>query len=248
MTTDPPDFLYKYQELSAYSLGSLTNNTIWLAKPKTFNDPFDCAITLDRKKYRDSIIHAVTVTMERAKFNGLRPEHLREVWPGDKEVFEDFREKLRKLFQEMGICSFSAVPNHMLMWSHYANHHCGFCVEFDCRKETKLRSLARRVRYRDTVPSLGAADFSPQNSGEAIDILWLTKAKCWSYEKEWRVMMPEGGKCYQAPSSVTAVIFGERMPEADRTMVQQALRHQEGIRYKVARVRENQFLIDIIDL
>jgi len=40
-----PNFLYKYQSLSAHSLAALTNNTIWLAKPTSFNDPFDCAIT-----------------------------------------------------------------------------------------------------------------------------------------------------------------------------------------------------------
>ena len=242
-----PDFLYKYQTLTAYTLTSLTNNTVWLAKPKTFNDPFDCAITLDSQRYKESVIHAITVAMERAKPNGLRPEHLQDVWPGDKEAFETFRGNLRNLFQEMGICSFSAIPNHMLMWSHYANHHRGFCVEYDCRKGTKLRALAHKVRYKDAVPSLTAADFASPNNEDAIDIMWLTKAKCWSYEKEWRVMMNEGGKNYQAPSAVTTVIFGARMPESDRIMIAQALRHQEGICFKEAILKEGQFLIEIAD-
>ncbi len=242
-----PDFLYKYQTLTAYTLASLTNNTVWLAKPKTFNDPFDCAITLDSQRYKESVVHAITVAVERAKPIGLRPEHLQNGWPGDKEAFETFRENLRNLFQEMGICSFSAIPNHMLMWSHYANHHRGFCVEYDCQKGTKLRTLAHKVRYTDAVPSLTAADFASPNNKDAIDTMWLTKAKCWSYEKEWRVMMNEGGRNYQAPSAVTTVIFGARMPESDRFIIAQALRHQEGICFKEAILKEGQFLIEIAD-
>ena len=29
------------------------------------------------------------------------------------------------------ICSFSAAKEIILMWSDYANHHKGFCVEYD---------------------------------------------------------------------------------------------------------------------
>jgi hypothetical protein len=75
-----PNFLYKYQSLSAYSLAGLVNNTIWLAKPNSFNDPFDCAISLDRGKYKESVMHAVTVVMERAGDTGLKPEHLNSLW------------------------------------------------------------------------------------------------------------------------------------------------------------------------
>ncbi|MDQ7838393.1 MAG: DUF2971 domain-containing protein [Thermodesulfobacteriota bacterium] len=242
-----PDFLYKYQSLSAHSLAALTNNTIWLAKPKSFNDPFDCAITLDRQKYKESVMHAISVAMERAKSDRLRPEHLQDVWPGDKEAFERFRDSLLKLVQNMGICSFSALPNHLLMWSHYANHHRGFCIGYDCCEGTKFRELAHEVRYEDSVPSLTVADFAPPDNEEALDALWLTKAKCWSYEQEWRVMMNEGDKAYQAPSSVVSVIFGARMPESDRIMVAQALRHQPEIEFKEAILRQGEFLIEIVE-
>jgi len=241
-----PNFLYKYQSLSAHSLAALTNNTIWLAKPKGFNDPFDCAITLDRQKYKESIMHAISVAMERAKPNGLQREHLQDIWPGDKDAFESFRNSLLELVQNLGICAFSALPNHMLMWSHYANHHRGFCVEYDCRKGTKLRKLAHEVKYEDSMPSLSAVDFAQPNKEKALETLWLTKAKCWSYEKEWRVMMSEGDKAYEAPSSVVSVIFGDRLPESERIMVAQALRHQPEIEFKEALLREGEFLIEII--
>ena len=191
-------------------------------------------------------MHAISVAMERAKPSGLRPEHLQDIWPGDKDAFESFRNSLLELIQNMGICAFSALPGHMLMWSHYANHHRGFCVEYDCQKGTKLRELAHEVKYEDSMPSLSAADFAQSNKEKALDALWLTKAKCWSYEQEWRVMMPEGDKAYEAPSSVVSVIFGARMPESERIMVAQALRHQPEIEFKEALLVEGEFLIEII--
>jgi hypothetical protein len=191
-------------------------------------------------------MHAISVAMERAQPNGLKPEHLQDIWPGDKEAFENFRASLLELVQNMGICAFSALPNHMLLWSHYANHHRGFCVEYDCRNGTKLRKLANEVKYENSMPSLSAADFAKDKEG-ALDVLWLTKAKCWSYEQEWRVMMPQGDKAYEAPSSVISVIFGSRMPESDRIMLAQALRHQPKIEFKEARLSESDFLIEIVN-
>lgn len=241
-----PNSLYRYQALSAHSLAGLINNTIWLAKPESFNDPFDCAITLDRRKYKESIMHAISVAMERSKPAGLRAEHLQDIWPGDKEAFELLRGKVLELIQDIGICSFSGLPDHMLMWSHYADHHRGFCIEYDCREGTKLRELAHKVRYEDSLPRLTAADFAPPNSEKTLDVLWLTKSTSWSYEQEWRVMMAKGNKDYQAPSSLVSVIFGARMPESDRVMVAQALRHQPNIEFKEAILKEGEFIIEII--
>lgn len=242
-----PDFLYKYQALTAYSLASLANNTIWLAKPSTFNDPFDCAITLDRQKHKQSIMHAISVTIEQATQDGLQPESPADIRPADNRAFENFRASLFELLQNMGICSFSATPNHLLMWSHYANHHRGFCVQYDCRDGTQLRQLAYEVKYEDSLPSLTAADFAPPNNASATDALWLTKAKCWSYEEEWRVMTNEGNKSHQAPSKIVSVIFGARMPEQDRIMVARTLRHQPEIQFKEARLAEGQFEIELVD-
>jgi hypothetical protein len=242
----PPDFLYKYQSLTAYSLASLTNNTIWLAKPNTFNDPLDCALTLDRKKYKESVLQAISVGMELGMLKKRTYEDIKEGWPGDKELFETTRNKLLEIFQGIGVCCFSAISNHMLMWSHYSNHHRGFCIEYDCRVGTKLRALAHNVLYQDDVPSITIGDFSPPNSAAAMDVFWLTKAKCWSYEEEWRVMMKEGNKSFDAPSSVTSVIFGARMPESDRIMVAKALRHHADVKFKEAVMKEGQFLIEII--
>ena len=35
------------------------------------------------------------------------------------------------------LCSFGATVKNNLMWSHYANSHTGFCIEYDLRKMDK---------------------------------------------------------------------------------------------------------------
>ncbi len=42
MNKPVPAILYKYRAFSINSLDSLINDTVYLADPKTFNDPFDC--------------------------------------------------------------------------------------------------------------------------------------------------------------------------------------------------------------
>jgi len=192
-------------------------------------------------------MHAVSVALEKSDTRGLDVEKLRTLWPGDKEAFETYREQMLGLVQNIGVCSFSAVGNHLLMWSHYGNHHRGFCVEYDSREGTKLRKLAHPVRYQDEAPSLAASDFAPGKSGEALDAMWLTKARCWAYEREWRVMMNEANKPYQAPSEVVSVIFGARMPEAERIMIAHALRHRPSITFKEARLVEGRFLLEVVE-
>jgi hypothetical protein len=123
------------------------------------------------------------------------------------------------------------------MWAHYADSHQGFIVEFDSdspffnqRKgpEDELRHL-RKILYSGQRPSLVLSeveDFSP----------FLTKGSDWSYETEWRMMLPlstasrvigdgptaihlfEYPKC-----AIRSVIFGCRMTESKQAEILQIL-------------------------
>ena len=58
------------------------------------------------------------------------PTHrkVRDVWgtlivSGTRQI-EGFRKREK-------VCSFSAVNDSLLMWSHYGDNHRGFCIEYD---------------------------------------------------------------------------------------------------------------------
>ncbi len=96
------------------------------------------------------------------------------------------------------------------MWSHYANKHYGFCLEYDFSQTltTNLYPdlLAAQIMlfpviYSDTRPLLSKALFSsktltyyyktkkiPPNFVEQLIYGLLFKSEDWSYEKEWRIL------------------------------------------------------------
>lgn len=53
------------------------------------------------------------------------------------EVISDM---LDKMLQKFGVISFSEVNDNILMWSHYADQHHGFCLELKRSKNNSLGS------------------------------------------------------------------------------------------------------------
>jgi len=102
--------------------------------------------------------------------------------------------KFRKLAK---VCSFSEANDSLLMWSHYANHHRGFCIEYE------LDSLGASDFFRKNLyPVLYSKDFydlrpfmegltggSRQEFKLMLPLLaMLHKFEGWGYEKEWRLV------------------------------------------------------------
>lgn len=158
-----PKRIFKYRSCNSNSFRNLQEDTIWLADPNTFNDPYDCHHFINFQKL------AGLITRE------LPPE-IRSQLPADKislieknivevedpldllvdAAFEDvdpkmqvamkamLRTVLEKQYEEMAkagdkikdgfrLCSFSERKDSTLMWAHYASDHRGFCIEYDIR-------------------------------------------------------------------------------------------------------------------
>jgi len=172
-----PDHLYRYRAFSTHNVDALTENSVWLSTPKSFNDPFDCALSLDALRFGESLAHAVEEAVRHASDLPPTAEQLVE-HPGDREAFETFRLNLLESQQSRGVLSLTEVPDSLLMWAHYGDSHKGFCIEYDAVGKSELSNLARPVNYVDALPSLTAGDIFRGSSGDALDELWLTKARC----------------------------------------------------------------------
>lgn len=74
------------------------------------------------------------------------------------------------------------------MWSHYANSHKGYCIEYEFNIAEQIYSLIHPVKYAKERYAISARDFSDNTKGliEAI----CHKAEDWSYECEWRMIIP----------------------------------------------------------
>jgi len=101
------------------------------------------------------------------------------------------RQAIYRAFNEnVGILSLSEISDNDLMWAHYADRHTGLVLCFNeqhtffnqRRSENDEFYFIRKVRYSDDPPvSLATIDG---------DVLLITKGTKWSYEREWRMLVP----------------------------------------------------------
>jgi hypothetical protein len=108
-----------------------------------------------------------------------------------REGAAPIREAIYRTFNDnVGILSLSEIPDHELMWSHYADTHRGLVLCFDERHSffNRRRSendefyFVRKVHYSDD-PATSLANIDG-------DALLVTKGTKWSYEREWRMLVP----------------------------------------------------------
>ena len=218
----------------------LITETAWFAKPSSFNDPFDCGILIDERKMEESIQIAIKEAYAR---NGVIieeiPQHALEIKHEDKEAFQGYRRSVDALMQNTGVFSLSEVNDDILMWAHYADSHKGFCIEYSRTPENILGTEAEPVNYQEELPSLSAFSVVSYNGG-SIASLWLTKSSHWRYEKEWRLLHPEGGKSFNFPCKIAYIIFGLNMSEEKRYTIRQIMKNR-GIIFKEALREKNKF-------
>jgi hypothetical protein len=232
--------LYKYCPYNTNSLSILINKKIWVAKPYTFNDPFDCKI-----RFKSEInSEAFRKYLERT---GRKTGNIY----GDYEMFQEGLNEFRDIdVQNLGVFSMSQIRDNILMWSHYADQHKGFCIEFKRLPNNDLGDFEKTlpVNYYCEYPEM-----APFDSNGNIDInirkkMLFSKAKDWAYEKEWRLTYPEGDKKEMLPADISSIIFGLRMPDGDKNTIRNILADQPGMRYQKAIEVEYQFRLKIVDV
>ena len=161
----PPSHLYKYQPFNVRTLANLKQASIWFSAPVDFNDPFDCALSgVDPERVPDSEVQRVLDQL--IEKPGLSPKVRAEMCTADGKATLKFRESLikslegafedqRKIRREQrGVACFSELHDDIVMWSHYADGHRGFCLEFSTA--FMPFSKAFQVCYQDNFPTIPA--------------------------------------------------------------------------------------------
>jgi hypothetical protein len=224
-----------------------------MPSPVTFNDPFDCRPRFSshatKAQHRAYMLRNLRNKMPDIGAQQLRRE-VKELLKSRDQVLprivEDASRDLnKKLDQEIGIFCLSARPDHILMWSHYADAHTGLCLRFDAGPDSPLRN-ARPVRYAS---EYAVCDFVTSSHEESIDAMIYTKAKEWAYEEEWRIhtISPVGpGVQKISPQILTGVILGARISDADRKAVLSWVRtRQIPCEIMQAHLAEHEYRIEI---
>lgn len=186
--------IYKYISFEG-GMKTLIDQTLLFKNPTIFNDPYDCyteLVSFDKIpiNYRNEII-------KKYRPNISRQERRLELKKSTKIITDyELSEMLKNQalpaeLMNRGVSCFSRTYKELLMWSHYADSHKGFCIGFDLQK-TLLWISQNGFNENSILPVKYAQDIEPldyfDNEKFAV-IEWLrTKAACWSYEKEVRIV------------------------------------------------------------
>lgn len=113
--------------------------------------------------------------------------------------------------EKAGIYSLCTNYTNELLWSHYANAHKGFCIEYDIEKLVQKYLISRsvnqfQVKYKDKIPTLEIEDI--KNSNIFLQKLLGTKSLSWKYEDEIRIIYDDFGIKQYHPSALTGIYFG----------------------------------------
>lgn len=142
----------------------------------------------------------------------------------ESDDYRAIRDSIRDNKSQIGMCSFSEVHDHELMWAHYADQFRGICIAYNFMKLRK--GLAddvtfARMFYNETVPTIRLSDEEP---GELAKMVLSYKNHRWLYEREWRMFASLGKAFYRPTSCVTRVYLGSRIEDDDRIRIKNRLK------------------------
>ncbi len=186
-----PSSIYKYYSPAIRNLECVENNVMWYSAASRFNDPFELDIFIDE----ESLFRSLLKSVPEAK--GIRPGSY--LWNESRKKIKTSLKGLRNTFEQIknttGIACFSEAEDSILMWSHYANNHTGFCVEYDLlRFARQLCFSPIPVVYDSNKACLEEMSFqNAEKLGMSMLINSMSrKAPFWEYEHEWRIIRDSG--------------------------------------------------------
>lgn len=272
---DLPELLYKYRRWDNQNdRRLLTHNEIFFSSPRRFNDPFDFGIPLRfdladedyLSELYEKIRNSGYMDIDRAEsISGQNREQVVRQIKHSQFYLADHASAIENRFKEFGIFSMSAVPDNILMWSHYSDSHCGFCVGFDTQKldEFRKRELGAFLKRKRLVKGQMyfvevhyCCDYPcliPSKENHLLIPLESFGAKAidWSYEREYRLILHGSTDTVKRldENAIVRVIMGCKMPDDSKNALIEILkaRSQRVVLFQ-AKMKEGSFGLDFEQL
>ncbi len=219
------EYLYRYKTCGSGEIEKIfIEHKIRFPNPLNFNDPFDCKPKVifkgTHKEKREFLISQAKIRnpylknkeIKKILVEGSALKKFRNV-----EYVNSLFDNYKKLF---GLYCLSEISDDLLMWSHYADAHRGFCLQFKSDNPDTIFGKAYKITYQEEYPVVNLLELD--NFKSCFDI-FATKSNHWEYEKEWRIIKTpqEGGAIWYKfdPELLTGIIFGARMKEIDKNKI-----------------------------
>ena len=228
--------LFKYGALTEHSEALFTTPSVWFSSAAMLNDPFELRPWFSFEGEQEQIVELLTTSIRKRSPGIPLMDALAQALEvfglgrhRDPATWEALRQDLlSSLERDIGLYCLSTSSENILMWSHYARNHEGYCLEFAATDETPFFGEAQQVRYETRFP---VVDYFNTPHELQVDLIFLTKFKGWEYESEYRIVDHIGGPgLHQYPEELLlSVTFGLRMSEKDKMQIRHWI-SQRGVR------------------
>lgn len=147
------------------------------------------------------------------------------------QMVQDTVNFIRQVRDATKVCSFTERNDSIIMWSHYAENHKGFCVEYDISQLPVQHQLRRSVfpvvysarlfdltRWSAKLMRSGRKQFNPA----LVLLAMMHKYRDWKYEREWRFILTEPRLSVDRSLSVptpSRLFLGSRMLEDQKAKI-----------------------------
>ncbi len=212
-----PKTVYKYRTVKDENhLSVLTDQVVFFAAPRTFDDDFDCRIPERFDLLTDDdILDQYYKIFQKQQPNWdpilLRNEAIKWTNMGlltDKARLQYIENTFWEEFNEkFGVLSLTENNSSLFMWTLYSDDFNGFCVGFDSRVLFRLAGGGGIVNYVKEFPLINPFD-SPETKRTLLTFFKLNK---WIHEEEYRlqIMWKENVSIAERRIKVPAVAFKE---------------------------------------
>ena len=204
------ELVYKFRDCeNEYHRRMLLQNEIYFATPKSLNDPFDCHIDCnfssltdteieeyinDQIQYEEEVAFKSGKSIDKKGLRKIIEETINneeKLLKFQKKYNDDNFNTLNKNFGVFCCCQNTKHEEgwqNIMLWSHYANGHKGFCVGIDknvlCSKVTNGPLNVKPVY--PTLKPLVAIEKNRKNIIENFKVEISSKFISWEYENELR--------------------------------------------------------------
>lgn len=180
------------------------NFKLFRTTPLGFNDPYDCLVEIDPKTSDNYLLHWFRYYYMLQSYDSFQwQETVQRIKPAlneylneatytfkseshRKEIASLIKKTLQRFVSQSSVICFSAIPDNILMWAHYADKHKGYCLGFH---SVDLKASLYCVDYSETdlrpLINLSHEEWLSHDFSRKI---LMVKSNFWRYEEEIRMI------------------------------------------------------------
>ncbi|WP_270522982.1 DUF2971 domain-containing protein [Sellimonas intestinalis] len=230
-----PKKLYRFRKFDDYWKDCIYKGEVYFSRSSELNDPFDCLTYVDMEKY------LLYLKKEAKKcFEFLDKDAQIDSYFNNHGV-EDVRRDMERFRDKIGVACFTENVKSPVMWAHYSDSHKGFCIEYETDLiNPPMIQMLLPVFYDSN--RFDATNAVIHQDGNTLLNPYFVKAKDWSYEKEWRIIITESiisklGKSADFSDKITGIYFGLEIEKDHSKEMQEIISWAKNNGIKVYKMR-----------